>query len=63
METRYAVITKFFDDGKIKVVGPLAFDGGEYSNKYEDRGNWDEYTDIFDSYEEAAEFIGETKNV
>ena len=60
---KYAVISKFFDDGKVKVVGPFAFDGGEYQEKYEDRGNWDEYTDIFDTYEEAIAFCTEEVEV
>lgn len=59
---KYAVITKFFDDGTVKVVGPLAFSGGEYRNSYEDRGNWDEYVDVFDDWDMALEHCQEAKD-
>jgi len=62
METKYAVITKFFDNGIVKVNGPFAFEGGEYRDEYIDRGNWDEYVDVFNSYKEARDFASESKN-
>lgn len=61
--TIYAVIQKYFDNGKVKAeIRTVECDRFPNIARYRERPTFDEYTDYFKTLPEAEEFLQEALN-
>lgn len=50
----FVVISKFFDNGKVKILQPMYAENAKPKSEF--KIGYDIYTDVFDTYERAEKF-------